>query len=324
MKPLELEPAAERALSDGMRSLGETTGTQLAHGVESALTPVQANSPVGQLISSAMQALHSALVPATTFVASQSESLDNTTQTSIAAIETQDQESGSMIAETIADSTADDSFTDDELASIDEEARELAETMLTEYQAAEVAGVAAQVAAAIVQQLSQQMTQVSQQVGQAISQLVQTIGDSASGGSYDASADFDDESTDRDWGGLGAGGGGGLGGLGAGDTLPAGFTGPTVAPATASTALSPTAIPSSPTAATTTGTAASRMPMMPMMPPMHPMGGTGSSSSGVGRDTRIFPDRKVFEPPSGVEQNFGATPEIQTVSAPFGTSKAAD
>ncbi|MHC9295439.1 hypothetical protein ACRCUN_23505 [Mycobacterium sp. LTG2003] len=330
MKPLlEMEPAAERDLGHAMRSLGETAGAQLAQGVDSALSATPATSPVGQLISAAMQALHGGLASAPAFVTSQSETLGESTVASIAAVEMQDQQGGSRFGEPVAEGAPDEPGgpAEDELLdpeSIDDEARQLAQQMLMEDQAAQLAGLGVQIGAQLVQQLSQQLSQFSQQLGQMVGQGGQMLGQLASNAAHDApAAEFD---TGRDWGDLDTGGDLGSGGFetGVGETLPAGFTGPAVTPTTASTVLSPTAIPTASSGVTTAASAASRLPMMPPMMPMHPMGGSASTGSGIGRDTRIFPDRRVFEPPVGVEQNFGSVPDIQTGTPPFGGAKTAN
>jgi len=96
--------------------------------------------------------------------------------------------------------------------------------------------------------------------------------------------------------------------------------GGTVTPMTASSALNPSAL-SAPGAAPTASTGAGAGRMMPMMP-MHGMNqGQGAQGKSTKRDPVIYPESALHEPPKGVEQIFGANPEIESEEPPFGTEK---
>lgn len=243
--------------------------------------------------------------------------------------------------------------------SIDQEAREKAEQMLNgdqiTSQMGQMVGQAAQAGAQAGQQLSQQLNQAGQQMGQVFQQASQQIGqlvgkagqslstpsldlaglDAAAGvGGLDAGLggaggggvpDFGGGAGDFG-GGMGDfGGGGGMGDFGA---LNETGTGPTPAMTTSAALMpSPLTPPASNTSASSNSTAAARAPMMPMMP-MMPMAGMGNQGGQADktttRDPVIFAEGPLYEPPTGVEQNFGAPPAIETEEPPFGTSADAD
>lgn len=162
-------------------------------------------------------------------------------------------------------------------------------------------------------QLSQQFSQLFGQATQQMSQLFSQAGKAGASGIEPAATAA---ATGLDAaGGAGAGGGGGLGA-----TMPAGLE-EAVTPMTTSSALAPSAIPpaSAAQAAAAAGRGSSMMPMMPMVPPHR---GSGEGGASVKRDPKIFPQTKIYDPPKGTEQNFGANPEIEAEEPPFGTAKA--
>jgi len=69
--------------------------------------------------------------------------------------------------------------------------------------------------------------------------------------------------------------------------------------------------------------AAARMPMAGPMMPMHAMNAAAKNDGqGIKRDPVIFAERPLYEPAEGVDQVFGAPPEIESEEPPFGDGGA--
>ncbi len=238
--------------------------------------------------------------------------------------------------------------------SIDQEARDKAQQMLSgdqmTSQMGQMVGQAAQAGAQASQQLSQQLNQVGQQMGQVFQQASQQIGqmvgkagqslstpsldldglDSLGGAGLDSLGGAGGGGMGDFGGGAGDFGGGGMGDFGGSGGFDPGAidetaNGPTPA-MTTSAALTPSPLtPPATNNATSSTAAAARAPMMPMMP-MMPMAGMGNQGAqddkSNTRDPVIFAEGPLYEPPTGVEQTFGAIPAIETEEPPFGTAEA--
>jgi hypothetical protein len=205
--------------------------------------------------------------------------------------------------------------------SIDQDAQKEAKDMLdgdkTDQQFEQILQEMIQMGTQFGQQASQQIGQLVNQLNQAMNQVIQQVTQAASQAATQAASHAASDALGAA-GALGDGlGGAGDAGAGAG-TIPAGMEEP-VTPMTTSPALvqgtGPVALAASPASA-----AGARPPMMPMMPPMH--GGKGDKDKRK-RNPNIFPEGRIYEPPIGTVQNFGANPEIDAEAPPFGSSKSA-
>jgi uncharacterized membrane protein len=166
------------------------------------------------------------------------------------------------------------------------------------------------------QQIPQQIQQLVQQLNQGMNQVVQQVSQfaqqAAGAAAHAATPAIDAASALGN--GLGAAGGAGA----AGATMPAGLEEP-VTPMTTSPALVQGTGPIAPAAGSAGAAAGSRMPMMPMMP-MH--GKKDDDKNKRKRDPNIFPEGRLYDPPVGTLQNFGANPEIDSAEPPFGTTRS--
>jgi hypothetical protein len=203
--------------------------------------------------------------------------------------------------------------------SIDQDAQKEAKDMLngdqTDQQMQQILQQMLGMGTQFAQQIPQQLQQLVQQLSQAMNQVVDQISKAATSAASKAATQAASDA-------LGAAGalGDGLGGAGAGagaGTIPAGLEEP-VTPMTTSPALVQGTGPVA-TAAAPASAAGARPPMMPMMP-MH--GGKGDKDKRK-RNPNLFPEGRIYEPPTGTVQNFGANPEIDAEAPPFGTSKSA-
>jgi ElaB/YqjD/DUF883 family membrane-anchored ribosome-binding protein len=207
--------------------------------------------------------------------------------------------------------------------SIDQDAQKEAKDMLdgdkTDQQMEQILQQMLQAGMQGAQQVSQQIGQLVNQLNQAMNQVVQQVSQIASQAVGQAASHAAENALNAAASGLGDGlGAGGGAGAGAGaGTIPAGLEEP-VTPMTTSPALVQGTGPVAPTAAPASA-AGARMPMMPMMP-MH---GRQGEKDRRKRNPNIFPEGRIYEPPAGTVQNFGANPEIDAEAPPFGTSKSA-
>lgn len=205
--------------------------------------------------------------------------------------------------------------------SIDQDAQKEAKDMLdgdkTDQQMEQIMQQIMQEGMQVAQQIPQQIQQLVQQLNQAMNQVVQQVSQLAQQAASQAASHAASDALNAAASGIGDGLGGAGGGAGAG-TVAAGLEEP-VTPMTTSPALvqgtGPVAAAAAPASA-----AGMRPPMMPMMPPMH--GGKGDKDKRK-RNPNLFPVGRLYEPPAGTVQNFGANPEIDAEEPPFGISKSA-
>lgn len=330
-QPLTFDLPAFRGGSNGLGDKGNEAGSDVQSGVSSALSPPSASSPVGNQISMLTGQLQAGFSPAGPALTNGATGLNQTTQQGMTGIENQDAQNaagfqnGSTPGQGMAGSDVAGQLDPE---SIDEEAKAKAEEMLggdqSQQMMQQMMQMGMQTGTQIAQQLSQQLSQLSSKVGEAVGkgaeqvgQLVSKVAESAKSGTEVATPDLG--LGDLGAGGGGFGGGGGGGGMDPGTTMPAGLEGP-VTPMNGSSALQASAL-QAPGGGSPAGAAASRMPMMPMMP-MHGMHGGNKQGDGEStkRDPAIFPEDKLYDAPQGVEQTFGAIPEIESEEPPFGTA----
>ncbi|KAA1250192.1 hypothetical protein F0Q45_10945 [Mycobacterium simiae] len=325
-QPLRFDLPAFRGGSDGLGEKGRQAGSDLSSGVSSALSPPGASSPVGNQISMFTGQLQTGLSPAGPALTSGATDISNAVQQGTSSIENQDAQNaaGFQNGGTPGDGLA-GSDTPGQLdpESIDQEAKDKAQEMLggdrMQQMMLQMLQTGLQTGSQIAQQLSQQLSQIGSQLGEVVGKAGEQVGQLASK-AVESAAKSTTEAATPDFDGLGAAGGfggGGGGGMDPGMTVPAGLETP-VTPMNGSSALqaSPLQAPgASPAAA-----ASSRMPMMPMMPMHGAHGGNKGSGETTKRDPAIFPEGKLYEAPVGVEQTFGAIPEIESEEPPFGSA----
>lgn len=313
--------------TDRARDLGEQgakAGNDLASAVQSNLAPPPASSPAGNQISAYTSELQVGLSGAGPKIVQAGNGHKDATEQALSGVQTQDQANGSGFPQGgtpgAPGPTGSDTPGELDPESIDSEAKEKAEEMLgsdqTTQMMQQVMQAGLQAGTQMGQQLSQQLSQLGSKMGEFLGQAGQQMSQMLSKGLE--SAGKDGAALDQDLGGSDFGGGaGGSGGGGeAAMTTPAGMERP-VTPINASSALQQSSLPAPGAAATAPSGMNSRMPMMPMMP-MH--GKNDSRHDSTKRDPNIFPEAKIYDPPQGVEQTYGAHPEIALDEPPFGTS----
>lgn len=309
------------------RSYGESAGQSVQTAVDT-FAPPAASSPAGQAFSAGLGVLQAGWSTAPATITSGAQGLDNATQSSLNGVKDQDTQNaagfqdGGNPGQGLAGSSVPGQLDPE---SIDQEAKDKAQEMLggdkSKEMMQQVLQMGMQTGGQIAQQLSQQLSQIGSKVGEAVGKVGEQVGQLASKAAESASKSAAEAATpDLGLGDLGAGGfgGGGGGGMDAGMTTPAGLEGP-VTPMNGSSALQASAL-QAPGGGSPAGAAGSRAPMMPMMP-MHGMhGNKQGEGSSTKRDPAIFPEDKLYEGPQGVEQTFGAIPEIESEEPPFGNA----
>lgn len=310
-QPMGFDIPQFRDLSNRMAQNGLAAGN-LARDATFSYSNVIGNSPLGFTISTGTGALQSELGLMPPQITNQALETNEHTQTGLMNIEGQDQLNAGRTR--VAEQSGDPQSLEQQAAEKTKEMAEKPEQMLQQ-----MLQTAAQTGGQVGQQLGQQFGQVSQQFGQLAGQGFQQVSQLLSKAG-ETGAHAVEPAIDAAAAGLDAAGAGGGAGAGLGATMPAGLD-EAVIPMTTSSALTPSSIPPA-SAASAAAASAGRggMPMMPLLP-MAPHRGTGEGAS-VKRDPRIFPEGKIYEPPQGTEQNFGANPEIEAEEPPFGTAKA--
>lgn len=321
----------------GMGEIGRNAGQKLQTGIDSNLTPPSASSPMGNRIAQGFGVLQGGLRTSPMFVKGGAETRENATQDTIGNVSGKDDEnaqefqSGELGAAEAGNAgsglknlAGGENPGELDPKSIDEEAKQKAKDMLggdqSQKMMTDMASQAGQMFGQVGQQLGQQFQQLTQQFNQAVEQGMKQVTQMASKAAESAASDLS-SSLGSDLSGVGAGIGGGVGGgvggglEGLGDTVPAGGATP-VAPLTAPTALTQTAVPGGVVPPATGAGAMGRGGMVPMMP-MHPRNNKDEKES-IKRDPLIFPVSPVYEAKGGVEQNFGKDPEILSEEPPFG------
>lgn len=293
---------------------GHKVAKDLTSGVQSSLSPPGSVSPVGNQISQFTGQLQSGLFPAGPALSDGADGVNNGVQTGMTGIENQDGQN----AAGFNDDTPDGGDLDPD--SIDQDAQDKAKDMLgddkTQQMMQQMLQTGMQTGSQIAEQLSQQLSQIGNQLGQAVGKAGEQLGQLVSKAAESTKSAADVAKPDL-LDSLGGGGGVG-GGMDPGTTMPAGLETP-VTPMNGSSALQASPLPAvggSPAA----GVAASRMPMMPMMPMHGARGHNKDEGKATKRDPAIFPEDKLYDGPTGVEQTFGAIPEIEYEEPPFGTS----
>lgn len=275
--------------------------------------PAPGDSPFGVVLGTGLGGLQGDLSLAPPQITGGATQTDQNVQTGLSNVEGQDQINAGRAR--LAKNPGDPE-------SLEQQAREQAKAgaekpeQMMQQMLQQMMQMAAQTGGQLGQQLGQFTQQFSQLFGQATQQMGQLFSKAGESGAHAVEPALGAAASGLDAaGGAGGGAGGGLG-----VTMPAGLDGP-VTPMTTSSALTPSAIPPVTAAGTSASAAAGRgaMPMMPMMPMAHRGSGEGAS---VKRDPKIFPQSKIYDPPKGTEQNFGANPEIEAEEPPFGTAKA--
>jgi len=320
-QPLTYDLPQFRNGSNGLRDKGNQAGSDLSSGVSSALTPPGATSPVGNQISMFTGQLQTGLSPAGPALSNGATGLNDTTQQGMTSIENQD----ALNAAGFKDGNPAGQL---DPQSIDQEARDKAQEMLgddkSQQMMEQMLQMGMQTGSQIAQQLSQQLSQIASKLGEAVGKAGEQVGQMV-GKMADSASKSAAKAATPDLGvgdlGAGAGGFGGGGGGAEGMTVPAGLETPVI-PMNGSSALQASAL-QAPGGAGGAGGAGNRMPMMPMMP-MHGMhGNRKSEGESIKRDPAIFPEDKLYDAPQGVEQTFGAIPEIESEEPPFGTAGGA-
>ncbi|PJE03581.1 MAG: hypothetical protein CK429_32770 [Mycobacterium sp.] len=319
-----------RGGSDGLGNQGHQAASDLSSGVQSALSPPGASSPVGNQISMFTGQLQTGLSPAGPALTNGATDLTNAVQQGMSSIENQDAQNaagfkdGSTPGAGLAGSDTPGQLDPD---SIDKEAKEKAQDMLggdkTQQEMQQLLQMGMQTGSQIAQQLSQQLSQIGSKLSEAVGKAGEQVGQLASKAVESATKAASDVAKpdlglDGLGGGGGFGGGGGGGGMDPGTTMPAGLETP-VTPMNGSSALQASPL-QGPGAGTSAAAAGSRMPMMPMMPMHGARGHKDGEGETTKRDPAIFPEDKLYDAPTGVEQTFGAIPEIESEEPPFGTS----
>lgn len=353
-----------RAASSQIAGQSQTAATTVSQAVTANLVPIGGASPFEAATGVMAGQLQGVLSPKGPALGAAGTALDGKTQSALSAIDAQDatnaarfpngsspaappvpntgaaSQSGDAVT-AAGDIAADAAGTADDVdpTSIDKEAREKAEQMLSGDQVAQqmgqMVGQAAQAASQAGQQLSQQFNQVGQQLGQGLQQAGQQLGQLVGratqglGGSI-ATPDLGLDSLGSDLaGGVpdlgGAGGGvpdfgGGAGDFGGGGGIGDGIGGDGAAGPgmTTSPALMPS--PLTPPGTGSQNNSVTRVPMAAPMMPMMPLarGAQADNDNSTKRDPVIFAERPLYEPPEGVEQVIGARPEIESEKPPFG------
>lgn len=311
-QPMHFDIPMFRDLSGQLAENGFGAGN-LAEEVTFGFAPVPGDSPFGGALGSLLTGLHGGLALTPPQLTGGATQTDQDVQTGLSNIEGQDLTNAgrARLAKNPGDPESLEQQAQDKAKQGAEKPEQMMQQMLQQMlqMAAQMGGQFGQQFGQLSQQFSQLFGQATQQVSQLFSQAGKA---GASGIEPMAGAAA---------AGLDAAGAVGAGGGGLGVTVPAGLDEP-VTPMTTSSALAPSAIPAAAAGASTSTAGASRagMPMMPMMPMAHR--GSGEGGASVKRDPKIFPESKIYDPPKGTEQNFGANPEIEAEEPPFGTAKA--
>lgn len=318
---------AFRGGSDAMGDQGRQAASDLSSGVSSALSPPRASSPVGNQISMFSGQLQAGLSPAGPALTNGATDLTATVQQGMSSIENQDAQNAAGFdnGDTPGAGMA-GADTPGQLdpESIDQEAKDKAKELLSGDQTQQVMQqmlqMGMQTGSQVAQQLSQQLSQIGSKLSEVVGKAGEQMGQLASK-AVESAAQSAPSATEPDLGldELGSGGYGGGGGIDPGTTMPAGLATP-VAPMNASSALQPSPV-SSPSMGTPPTAASSRMPMMPMMPMRGAQGRNKGDEGATKRDPVIFPECTLYDAPHGVEQTFGAMPEIDSEQPPFGASE---
>lgn len=351
--PMGFDYAGFRQGAGELKQSGDSAASA-ANDAANGYTSQTGDSPAGQRISILTAALHGGIAQMPPGLTNGAGSLDGATGSSLDGVSSADQQNAarytgdpSASAQNALGGSGDSSQAggdplsaalggvpggpgDLDPKSIDQEAKDKAQQMLSGDQGMQqfmqMAQMGAQMGQQIAQQVSQQVNQMGQQLGQVVQQAGQQVGQMLSK-AVESGVHAPDISG-AELSGLGAGGGdlgglGGGGGGGGGSTIPAGLEGP-VTPMTTSSALQQSPLPAAGGPGSGPGGAPQRgMPMMPMMP-MHPRAQDDKGSGGKTRNPLVFPDRPVYEGPPAVEQNFGANPEIAATEPPFGDAPEAE
>lgn len=322
-QPLTYDIPQFRQGSHRLAKHGHQAAKDLTSGVQSALSPPGAVSPVGNQISLGTGQLQTGLFPAGPALSNGADGVNNAVQTGMTGIVNQDGQNaagfndGTNPGDGLAGS---DDPGDLDPDSIDQDAKDKAQEMLgddkTQQMMQQMLQTGMQTGSQIAEQLSQQLSQIGNQLGQAVGKAGEQLGQLVSKAAESATKSAADVARPDLLDSLGGVGGGG--GMDPGVTMPAGLETP-VTPMNGSSALQASPLPGvggSPAA----GAAVSRMPMMPMMPMHGARGHNKDEGKSTKRDPAIFPEDKLYDAPTGVEQTFGAIPEIEYEEPPFGTS----
>lgn len=314
--------------SDALGEKGRQAGSDLSSGVQSSLSPPSATSPAGNQVSMLTGQLQMGLSPAGPALSAGASDLSNTVQTGLSGIESQDAQNaagfqnGGTPGSGLAGSDVPGQLDSD---SIDQEAKDKAEQMLggdqMQQMMMQMMQTGLQAGTQVAQQLSQQLSQISSKLGEAVGKVGEQVGQFTSKAVESAVKSASETATPAlGLDGLGGGGGGfgGGGGMDPGTTMPAGLETP-VTPMNGSSALQASAL-QAPGGGSPSAAGPGRMPMMPPMMPMHGAQGNKGSGEPTKRNPAIFPEGKLYEGPEGVEQVFGAIPEIESEEPPFGTA----
>jgi len=312
-------------LARGLGIMGRDAGAKTTTGVANHLGPMPATSPLGNEISLLSGGLQLPLTLDGEGLSLGADGLATSTQNSMTAIDQTDlANAGKLPKEQPGRTGKAGGKAPGELKG---DAAEKAGKSPAE-QLQQLLSMASQSGGQLAQMISQPLSQIGQQVGQLAGQASQQIGQlagkaSESLGKPDVAAP--ELGLDEGLGAGGAGGGGagaGGGGIGgAGITTPAGLSGP-IAPMTTSSAVQPSTLQPPATGTAGAGGAAARTPFLPFMP-MHGLHrNNDNGGEGTKRDPAIFPESPLFDLPKGVEQNYGANPEIVSEEPPFGTAES--
>lgn len=329
-QPLTFDLPAFGSASDALGEKGRQAGSDLSSGVQSSLSPPSATSPAGNQVSMLTGQLQTGLSPAGPALSAGASDLSNTVQTGLAGIESQDAQNaagfqnGGTPGSGLAGSDVPGQLDPE---SIDQEAKGKAEEMLggdqMQQMMMQMMQTGLQTGTQVAQQLSQQLSQISSKLGEAVGKVGEQVGQFTSKAVESAVKSASETATpelglDGLGGGGGGFGGGGGGGVDPGTTMPAGLETP-VTPMNGSSALQASAL-QAPGGGSPSAAGPGRMPMMPPMMPMHGAQGNKGSGEATKRNPAIFPEGKLYEGPEGVEQAFGAIPEIESEEPPFGTA----
>ncbi|MDD4866116.1 MAG: hypothetical protein PHQ28_03020, partial [Mycobacterium sp.] len=300
----------------GSRQLAQdgANAGQAGQGGLNGFTPPGANSPHGQIATGKMADWHGQLATAPPQINNDANGNDQYVKGALQDLEGIDSQNAGLVKAASQDPMDPESIDKMDPESIDTDAQSEAKDMLnsdqTDQQMQQIMQELLQEGAQFGQQASQQISQMVNQLNQAMNQVVQQVSQMASQAATQAASHAASDALNAAGAGL-ADGLGAAGDAGAG-TIPAGLEEP-VTPMTTSPALVQGTGPIAPAAAPATA-AGARMPMMPMMP-MH---GKGEKDKRK-RNPNIFPVGRLYEPPAGTVQNFGANPEIDAAAPPFGT-----
>lgn len=275
-------------------------------------TPPGANSPHGQIATGKLADWHGQLATAPPQISNDANGNDQYVQGALQDLQGIDSQNAGLVAAAGQDPM--------DPESIDKDAQSEAKDMLdgdqTDQQMQQIMQELLQEGMQVGQQAGQQISQLVNQLNQAMDQVVQQATQAVQQAATQAVSHAASDALNAAATGLGDGlGVAGDAGGAAASTIPAGLEAP-VTPMTTSPALVQGTGPIAPAAVPATA-AGARMPMMPMMP-MHGKQGEKDKRK---RNPNLFPAGRLYEPPTGTVQNFGANPEIDAEAPPFGTAK---